>query len=272
MADRNEIYNTTDKGSSIKMTTVYKIGRIALGALILIVSFFLLSRFLINRSFLTAYAEGNYEYDQEKKLLTMNAPEGYLPHYNMGNAAYEEGDYDSAVIFYERALSNYIPKGKECDIRVNLALSLIARIDFDHLNTDERINDAIEELQKARNVLTEVGCADPDGTDGHDPEAEQLKQDIDRMIEQLKNRSSGDSGSQSEEQQQPDTGKDKQDQPKGQDNEQSKREKRLQEELQKRREDSTINRSEQHKSMEEWGSYGNSGSEGDEETYQGKQW
>ena len=35
------------------------------------------------------------------------------------------------------------------------------------------------------NVLVEKGCADPYGTNGHDPEAEQLKQDIDKMLEEL---------------------------------------------------------------------------------------
>ena len=33
--------------------------------------------------------------------------------------------------------------------------------------------------------LLAKGCADPYGTNGHDPEAEQLKQDIDKMLEEL---------------------------------------------------------------------------------------
>ena len=255
---------------------IKKILFLAGAALLLFAGLFLLRRFLINRSFLTAYAQGEYEYESEKKLLSANIPEGYLPHYNLGNAAYEEGDYDSAMIFYQRALSYYIPHGKECDIRVNLALAMIGRIDFDHLTDDDRVQEAIDELLKARDVLTEEGCADPDGTDGHDPEAEQLKQDIDRMIEMLKNRtSSSDSGDDNEDQQQNDNGNDsdQNNDEKKNDNEQSSREKRLQEELEKRREDSTIERSDKQKSLEDEQSYSHGGdSEGENGGYQGKQW
>lgn len=255
---------------------VKKVLLIAGSLLLLIAGLFLLRRILINRSFLNDYAEGYYAFDTEKKLLSANIPESYLPHYNLGNAAYESGDYDSAVIFYQRALSYYIPHGKECDIRVNLALSMIGRIDFDHLTDDERIQKAIDELMAARDVLTEEGCADPDGTDGHDPEAEQLKQDIDRMIEMLKNRSSGDDSGDDETEEQSDSGKSNKDQNDSSGNdsgEQSKREKRLQEELEKQRENSTIERSDRQKRLEEEQGYGNGGGEeGPYAGYQGKQW
>ena len=151
--------------------TLTKIGTLTAAALLIIAGLFLVRKFVLNRSFLTSYARAEYEYDSEKALLTVNAPQGYLPHYNMGNAAYEQKDYDSAVIFYQRALTYYIPEGEECDVRVNLALAMIGRMDFKNLNSQEKIEDAIEELQRARNILTEKGCADPEGTDGHDPEA-----------------------------------------------------------------------------------------------------
>ena len=62
---------------------------------------------------------------------------------------------------------------------------MLHKIDFDNLDTEKQKSNAIRQLQAARNVLCEKGCADPYGTNGHDPEAEQLKQDIDKMLEEL---------------------------------------------------------------------------------------
>ena len=259
----------------IRERTLIRIALVILAVLCLAGGLFLLRRFLINRDFLRSYAAGEYELEKERELLTMNAPEGYLPHYNMGNAAYEQGDYDSAVIFYRRALSYYIPEGRECDIRVNLALAMIGRIDFEHLSDDDAIQEAIRQLKEARDVLTEVGCADPEGTDGHDPEAEQLKEDIDRMIELLKQQSqSGDSDGDTDEEDDNDSGNDEQEdeQSDGEDSGQSRREKKLQEELERRREDATIDRSEQQRDMEQWGGFGDGTDGSDDAGYQGKQW
>ena len=94
-------------------------------------------------------------------------------------------DYDSAIACYKEALECHPTEKKECDIRVNLALAMLHKIDFDHIDTEKQKQNAIRTLQAARNVLCEKGCADPYGTDGHDPEAEQLKQDIDKMLEEL---------------------------------------------------------------------------------------
>ena len=43
------------------------------------------------------------------------------------------------------------------------------------------------QLQAARNILTAKGCAEPakDSWNGHSKEAEQLKKEIDQMIDQL---------------------------------------------------------------------------------------
>ncbi len=70
----------------------------------------------------------------------------------------------------------YPPESKECDIRVNLALSLCDTIDFYHLDSQDKIDTALFILYKARDVLTEKGCAaEAEGEKGHDPEAQQLK-------------------------------------------------------------------------------------------------
>ena len=142
-------------------------------------------RYLINMSFLHKYNKGVYQAEIEEFLSKLNIPEGYLPYYNAGNAYYMLEDYDSAIACYEDALDSHPTEKKECDIRVNLALAMLHKIDFDHIDTEKQKESAIRTLQAARNVLVENGCADPYGTEGHDPEAEQLKQDIDKMLEQL---------------------------------------------------------------------------------------
>lgn len=110
----------------------------------------------------------------------------YIYHYNKGNDAYENGDYESAIEEYETALSYHVPDKKECDIRVNLALAMIAPIDLENLPESE-VADTIALLKEARDVLTEDGCAHMDDNDGHDEDAQTLKNEIDEYIEALEN-------------------------------------------------------------------------------------
>ena len=110
----------------------------------------------------------------------------YIYHYNKGNDAYENGDYESAIEAYEDALACHVPDKKECDIRVNLALAMIAPIDLENLSESE-VDDTIALLKEARDVLTEDGCAHMDDEDGHDADAQTLKDEIDEYIEQLEN-------------------------------------------------------------------------------------
>ena len=156
-----------------------------ISVVLVITALFFGIRYLINMSFLHKYNKGVYQAEIEEFLSKLNIPEGYLPYYNAGNAYYMLEDYDSAIACYEDALDSHPTEKKECDIRVNLALAMLHKIDFDHIDTEKQKASAIRTLQAARNVLVENGCADPYGTEGHDPEAEQLKQDIDKMLEQL---------------------------------------------------------------------------------------
>ncbi|MEE3399305.1 MAG: tetratricopeptide repeat protein [Eubacterium sp.] len=156
-----------------------------ISVILLVTAIFFGARYIINGVFLLNYKHGNYSYKTQKFLQVVNIPEGYLPYYNAGNAYYMLGDYDNAISSYKSALESHPPEKKECDIRVNLALAMLHKIDFDHLETEKQKANAIRQLQAARNVLCERGCADPYGTNGHDPEAEQLKQDIDKMLEEL---------------------------------------------------------------------------------------
>ena len=144
-------------------------------------------RYFMNSKFLSAYEAGNYETETEEKLKKLNIIEPYLPYYNLGNVAYKEGDYNRAISYYKQALEKNPPKYKECPIRINLALAMIAKIDFQDLSTEKKLQNAIQTLRAARVVLTSHGCAGPVEDDGHSEEAEQLKKDIDKLLEQLEN-------------------------------------------------------------------------------------
>jgi tetratricopeptide (TPR) repeat protein len=142
---------------------------------------------IINHSFITGYNKQNYNAELESKLLSLNIPESYLPYYNLGNVAYRRGDYNSAIAHYNEALTKNPPKMRECKIRINLALAMCNTIDFNHLDSQQKIDTALFILYKARDVLTEKGCASEEGHDGHNEDAQQLKEDIDRLIEMLEN-------------------------------------------------------------------------------------
>ena len=112
---------------------------------------------------------------------------GYIFYYNTGNSHYQKQDYEAAIEAYQKALEANPPAHKECPIRINMALAIIYNIDGDYAHPD-RIEDTIKTLKQAREVLLEVGCATEEG-DGHSETAEQLKKEIDAIIEDLQNRS-----------------------------------------------------------------------------------
>ncbi len=151
----------------------------------LIVALFFGIRILLNRLFINSYNKEEYNVSTVEKLQKFNFYESYLPHYNLGNAHYKRGEYDKAIGDYKHALEENPPEMKECPVRINLALALIAKIDFDHLQTEKQILGAIRQLQSARQVLIEDGCAHDQDDGGHSPEAEQLKKDIDEKIKEL---------------------------------------------------------------------------------------
>jgi tetratricopeptide (TPR) repeat protein len=198
--------------------------------ILLIIALFLGIRYIINGAFLLNYSHGNYSPRSQEFLQKVNIPEGYLPYYNAGNAYYMLEDYDSAIDCYKSALESKPTEKKECDIRVNLALAMLHKVDLDNIKTEKQKANAIRTLQSARNVLCEKGCADPYGTEGHDPEAEQLKQDIDKMLEELGAEPEPDQNQDDQQQ----GGKGKQDEQK----QKSKREQQLEKDLEKQKEKS----------------------------------
>ena len=72
--------------------------------LLLICGLFLVVRFVMNEIFLRRYDRKVYSTKYEEPLLVMNFPDSYLPYYNLGNVAYQNGDYDEAISNYKKAL------------------------------------------------------------------------------------------------------------------------------------------------------------------------
>ncbi len=125
---------------------------------------------------------GNYTSNADM-LTFANVYQPYIAHYNRGNIFYNQGNYDEAIKEYNKALDCGVPKGKECSIRVNLALSIIGKIPNDYAAPDN-IDSTIATLKEAREVLLPDDCANDEGT-GHSKNAERLKKQIDDLIDEL---------------------------------------------------------------------------------------
>lgn len=133
----------------------------------------------------------------------------YIFWYNSGNNHFKKMDYEAAIEAYGSALKAKPPNGKECPIRINMALAMIENLGDDYDEPDN-IEDSIETLKAARDVLLEEDCATKKG-DGHNETAEQLKEEIEKLIEELENKDddTGNSGSGDEEDDKPQNEEDK---------------------------------------------------------------
>ena len=157
-----------------------------ISALLLAAGLFFVLRFIRNERFLASYRKEVYNEQIEEPLLNFNVMDPYLPYYNIANVCYQKQEYDVAIAFYREALEMNPSHPKECSIRVNLALSMLQKIDFSNLSSTKRIETVIRQLLAARGILTEEECAHPETDEGHSEEAELLKKDIDEMLEKLR--------------------------------------------------------------------------------------
>ncbi len=103
--------------------------------------------------------------------------------YNSGNNYYERMDYTTAIEKYEKALDANLLHRNECSIRINQALAMIYHMG-DDFDAPENIENSIQTLLAAKDVLLAEDCATLEG-DGHSATAEQLKEEIDKLIEML---------------------------------------------------------------------------------------
>lgn len=168
--------------------TITKVMRV-LCVLLVVFALVLLSRLIINKAFLHDYGNRSYREMPEASLQYMPLGENYIDPYNLGNVKYKKADYDSAIRYYNKALKLNPTEEDECKIRINLALAMCHKIKFNEIDKKDAnsVQIAIDQLKKARNVLTEKGCAS-EGVmtdDGHSKDAEKLKHDIDAKIMEL---------------------------------------------------------------------------------------
>ncbi len=230
--------------------------------LLLVIGVLTIARVFVNAAYVNAYNEGDYDTSSEEKLIYVNYLESYLVYYNLGNSYYQKGEYLKAAGLYAEALKYKAPEGEDCQIRINYALSLCYSIDFDNLKTQSDIENALMILYTARDTLTENGCANDEGT-GHNPDAQQLKEDIDKMIEKLENPDKDDN---QDEDQNEDQNQDQDDneQNENQNQNQSSKQKEQQEKLQQNKQGAQKERREEQQTMEKYQNQGGSGSEEDQ--------
>ena len=145
------------------------------------------------------YASSKAEGEDPPITMAPAFPEGYVLSYDQGCAAYERKEYSEAESYFREAAQSGVSEPEDCDIRVNWALSICYQIDFDDLDTDMKKERAINRLHEASNILCENGCA-VWGRQGewHDDDAQQLEDDIEKMLSQLENGGGGDNQDQNE--------------------------------------------------------------------------
>lgn len=142
---------------------------------------FLIVNYSANEIMIKNYNAGNYT---ENKLSSLGFFEPYIADYNKGNVYYKKGDYDAAIEAYKIALDKHPDEPKDCMIRINLALAMVTPIDASKI-TENEIEDTIRILKDAKKILCSNGCALEKGN-GHNKDAQTLKEDIDRFIDELK--------------------------------------------------------------------------------------
>lgn len=233
-----------------KNKKIFRAVRIILSVIFFLIAIdgiFMFARSVVNTAFLRNYEKGSYSEMPERFFLHLKFGENYVVPYNLGNVAYQYEDYDKAVTYYRQALASGPPEQEaECKVRVNLALSMCHTIDFDKLDTsDEKaVSKAVSTLQKARLVLTDHGCAsEPVGSDdGHFRDADQLKHDIDDMLNKLQNPPESDQNQDQKDQQdqnqdQKEDQSDSKDSRQDQSTEEQSRQQELKEQLQQQKQD-----------------------------------
>ncbi|MDD6071025.1 MAG: tetratricopeptide repeat protein [Clostridiales bacterium] len=130
----------------------------------------------------------HYENDifSENDISILGFVQPYIYYYNKGNIFYKQGKYELAVESYQKALYSYVPKYKECAIRINMALVMVTPIDMENVTLENK-DEIIMILETARDILVEEGCANMEDDHGHSGDAQTLKNEIDAYLDRLNN-------------------------------------------------------------------------------------
>ena len=206
--------------------------------IMLIVCIKLAFSYIYNECLIDKYNDNDYSSDTDP-LLFCNWVQPYLAHYNMGNIHYQNKEYDYAIEEYQTALDLNPSQERECSVRINLALAMIKTLGEDYAN-EEKLEASIAKLKVARGILLEEGCATDDG-DGHNETAEQLKREIDQLIDELEKKQQTTSNSGNAPQDNPDEKKDD-----------DTYEQDIKKKLQQQQIDSYRERTESQQNYEEW--------------------
>lgn len=153
--------------------------------ILILITLKLLYNIISNSILISKYENGEYTASQAKALTYFNFPQSYVANYNYGNFLYQNGEYESAIEEYKKALNGGAPEEKKCNIRINYALAICQTIE---LNEEDQVSiqNTINVYESAIDVLTEEGCANRNDNNGHNQKAQQLKNDIQDEIDRLK--------------------------------------------------------------------------------------
>lgn len=158
----------------------------------------LIYSYLMNSILINKYENSEYDENIAKSLDFLNFTESYIANYNYGNVLYKNGKYEDAIEQYKQALQRNVPEDRDCSVRINYALAICKNVQVDESN-EQSIRDAIKQYESAIDVLTENGCANKEDNNGHNKDAEQLKEDIQKEIDRLKKLLESSSDSESDE-------------------------------------------------------------------------
>ena len=163
------------------------------GLATLLCALFFVLGWSLNAYYVSEAKKGVYHPEMEKFFTRIPFPDEYVVWYNLGNCYFDRREYKKAEDAYLKAIECGIPYEKECPVKVNLALAMMAQIDeddwdefldctgYDNITAGARRVEKV--LKDAREVLIEDGCAHADDNDGHDKQAQRLKNEIDELLE-----------------------------------------------------------------------------------------
>lgn len=153
-----------------------------LTGIVFLVWIIFLYNFLWNEKLIGFYVDKEYKRCNFEKQIPFDFLERYVADYNQGNVCYKQENYEEAIVYYKKALSKNPKQPKDCEIRINLCLSMIALLDYSD-RSEENQTQITETLKEAIVLLTEHGCAKEDMS-GHNEDAQQLKQEIEAYLNQ----------------------------------------------------------------------------------------
>lgn len=156
--------------------------------IVIFITIILSFNFILNEIFIFKYNNGKYNESMLNLIRYINVSEPYIVFYNIANIKYQNKEYDEAILNYEKALNLFPSKKKECDIRINLVLAMLKKIDVE----SQKKEDIITVLDNAVDILCEKGCANKNDNNGHSKDAETLKNEILNLKNKLNNTNSKD--------------------------------------------------------------------------------